>query len=73
MEMVPVKSSNLASVGYDPDRKVLRVSFLNGKSFDYKSVRPTVFSELLAAESAGKFFHAHVRSAYEYEPVTEKE
>ncbi len=38
MNRVPVSSSNLAAVGYDPAGKVLEIEFLNGSIYQYFNV-----------------------------------
>lgn len=62
MTLVPVKSSNLAAVGYDAKRQVLRVQFVNGSTYDYHGVEPELHEDLLAAPSIGGFFHREIRS-----------
>ena len=38
MKRVPVSSSNLASVGYDPELRVLEVEFHNHTVYQYRNV-----------------------------------
>lgn len=73
MEREPVKSSNIASVGYDPARKVLEVEFSSGGVFQYTGVEPEHHVRLInagkpgwdrKAPSAGKYFHSHIRGKY---------
>ena len=66
MHRQPVTSSNLVSVGYDPALQVLEVEFHDHSVFQYYRVLPPVYHELMAAESHGKYFAAHVRGVYEY-------
>ncbi len=61
MEMIPVTSSNLASVGYDEDSLTLRVEFLNGTLYDYYNVPKEVFLDLLNATSKGQFFNQNIK------------
>jgi hypothetical protein len=60
MNRNPVTSSNLASIGYDPETKVLQVEFKKGTIYDYADVPPVVANDLVHAESIGKAFHSLV-------------
>lgn len=61
--LVPVQSSNLEAVGYDPDTRLLAVKFKRGGGvYHYEDVDPHHFDQIQAAESAGKYFHEHLRS-----------
>lgn len=69
LDHVPVTSSNLASVGYDPEEMVLEVAFKSGSVYRYSNVPMGVHVGLLSAGSKGKFFHQHIRNAYQFERV----
>ena len=58
MKAVKVQSSNLAAVAVDGDDLLIR--FRSGARYRYPGA-VHLAPELLAAESAGKFFHARVR------------
>ena len=62
MNMIPVKSSNLKSVGYDQTSKTLRVEFHNGASWDYSGIEPNEHAAMMHAPSIGSHFHAHIKS-----------
>jgi KTSC domain-containing protein len=64
-----VKSSVVASVGYDPQQRRLEVAFHNGRVYAYFEVPPSVYEELVTAESVGKFFNENVKPHYEAELV----
>ena len=66
---IKVTSSNLRTVLYDPDEKILEVEFKSGKIYAYFEVPQDVFAELLTADSPGKYFYHNIRSAYEYSYV----
>ncbi len=70
MDRIPVSSSNLASVGYDPLTTTLEVEFLNGRIYQYSGIPMEVYVGLMNAPSKGSFFHHHVRQAgYPYTRV----
>lgn len=60
---IPVTSTHLQSVGYDASSRILTVEFRNGSIYEYENVPPEVHAELMTADSHGKYFHRHIRSA----------
>jgi len=61
MQRTPVSSSNLASVGYDPNRGVLEVEFLSGSVYQYFGVPESLYQGLMSASSHGSYFDAHIK------------
>lgn len=61
--MVDVESTNLGSVGYDPETQTLRIKFKDGAPYDYRGVPPQMHGELMGAESKGSFFFKRIKSA----------
>ena len=70
MNHVPVSSSNLRSVGYDPESLTLEITFISGGTYQYHGVTQGVYDSLLAASSKGKFFHAHIKNIFPYNKVS---
>lgn len=65
-----VSSSNLASVGYDPDSETLEVEFLKtGKVYEYYNVPQFMYDRLMAASSHGVFFNAEIKNSYSCNPL----
>jgi hypothetical protein len=62
MERIPVKSTNVKSVGYDLETKTLQVEFKSGGVYQYAGVQLEMYTDLLAAESVGRFVSQVVRS-----------
>lgn len=70
MERVPVQSSNLASVGYDPKTSTLEIEFLNGNIYQYFSVPSEIHQGLLNAGSKGSYLDQNIKKAgYSYKKV----
>lgn len=67
MQMIPVQSSNLASVGYE--NRTLYIAFHSGGLYSYVGVPESLYRELLSAPSKGKFFHAYIKGAYPYQRI----
>jgi hypothetical protein len=67
---VPVRSSNISSVGYDPSTTTLEIEFHSGGIYQYYSVPRQVYVGLMKAESKGSYFHHYIKLAgYPYKKV----
>lgn len=69
MKRTTVRSSNLASVGYDILSAVLEIEFNSGAVYMYERVPQRVYKELMAAPSHGKYFAQHIKNKYPYARV----
>ena len=68
IELIPVKSSRIESIGYDSDTALLSIKFLNGEVHNYHHVPPKEYSALMEADSKGGYFDSNI--APEYRSVT---
>jgi hypothetical protein len=66
MNRTEISSSNIKSVGYDKQTRILEVEFNNNQVYQYYDVEDRVFSELMSAESKGKYFYENIRKNYSY-------
>ena len=66
MRRAQVDSSSIASLGYDPGRRLLEVEFHGGAVYVYRAVPSHVRAELMSAESLGRAFNELVRDRYAY-------
>jgi hypothetical protein len=57
-------SSNVAGAGYDEDTRTLTVKFHSGKSYTFANVPESIYQGLLDADSAGKYFNAHIKDKF---------
>ena len=55
------KSSNIAGVSYWPGPRTMHITFRGGRTYRYRDVPQDLYEALLAADSIGKYFAAHVR------------
>lgn len=62
-------SSNLASVGYDASRKILEIEFKSGSVYRYSPTSESIYRNLMAAPSNGRYFHAAIRNRIPYKRV----
>jgi hypothetical protein len=60
-EFKPIKSSNLEAESYDAANQELVIRFKNGTAYKYFNVSPDLYREFKEADSAGSFFHLHIR------------
>ena len=62
----PVDSSNIVSVGYDPEAKRLSVEFKGGAVYHHDECSPEDHSAFMAAESKGKHYHANIKGKFKH-------
>jgi len=79
MDMKPVKSSNIAEVGYEPRTKTLAIRFKGkdgklGRLYHYDGVSQKEYDACCGAESIGGYFAANIRNAFNgvHQPEEEK-
>lgn len=71
MERTPVKSSNVASIGYHEPTKKMEVEF-HGKSgkpntiYEHHGVPSEMHADFMAADSHGKFYNENFRGKFNY-------
>jgi len=64
MEMKPVVSSNVASVGYDEPSLTLFVRFQSGGTYEYSGVPAEEYQALCASASIGSYLAAHIKARF---------
>ena len=69
MEMIPVDSSNLESIGYDSESSTLEIHFKQGSAYQYFDVPERIYDQLLSAESPGRFLSEQIKGVYRYSKV----
>lgn len=60
---IQVQSSAIEAVKYEDVSHELFVQFKSGHLYKYADVSHKEFQALMSADSLGKHFHAHIRSA----------
>ena len=73
IKMQRVFSTNLVAMGYDENKRVLRVIFKGNSSYLYFNVEPEVYTTLLQSESKGKTLNESVikqKEKYKYIKLT---
>lgn len=70
MYRTPVTSSNIRSIGYDPQLALLEVEFTSGDVYQYFDVPEPLYQGLLNAVSPGQFLNINiVRYGYRYKKI----
>jgi nucleoside phosphorylase len=65
-----VSSSNIAAIGYDPQRLILEVDFLNGSTYRYYDVPQYHYEGLMNAPSHGRYLDAYIKKGgYRYTQI----
>jgi hypothetical protein len=59
-----VQSSGLVSVGYSKRRHILEIEFLSGSVYRYVDVPPSVYRDLVSAESKTGYYASHIKRNY---------
>ena len=78
MERQSVSSSQILSVGYDPESQTLEIEFKRkgeapGGVYQYFDVEPEQHKTFMEAESLGKHFGTHIRGKFKFIKVEEKQ
>jgi len=69
MNRIPVNSSNIRSIGYDPQLAVLEVEFTSGDVYQYFNVPDYLYRQFLSAQSHGQFLDDSIKYNYRYQKV----
>ena len=64
IKMIPVASSLIKAVGYDPEKEELQVQFHKGGTYTYRGVTRPVYDAMMEAQSVGHFFLRNVKANY---------
>lgn len=62
-----VKSSNVDAVAYHHPTGTLCVKFRSGGLYSYSNVHPTDFTNLVGADSVGRYMNNVIKALYEYQ------
>jgi len=56
MQLIPVTSSNLSQIGYDPDTMTMQIMFKNGSLYAYQNVEPDTYETMMSSGDPGRYF-----------------
>jgi lysyl-tRNA synthetase class 2 len=59
-----IESSAIRAVGYSKRRHILELEFVNGTVYRYLEVAPSVYRDLMTAESKARYYDANIKRNY---------
>lgn len=59
-----IESTAIASVGYSRRRHILEIEFVNGAVYRYLDITPSVYRELMIADSKTRYYDNNIRGNY---------
>jgi hypothetical protein len=65
MHRSSVSSSNIRSVGYEPDSFTLEIEFNDGSTYQYYGVPEVEFDAFMNSSSKGRYFNAYIKGRYD--------
>jgi XTP/dITP diphosphohydrolase len=71
MQRLPVESSDIVSIGYDPKARLLEIEFKENRIYRYQEVEPDVYHRFMRADSFGQYFFASINGRYRYSRADE--
>ncbi len=61
---VPVDSTAINNVAYDPNTKVLEIEFYENSRYRYYNVREAIANEIINADSVGGAFNDYIKGGF---------
>jgi len=65
MDMIPVRSSAIFAIGYDPTSGRMKIRFNQGHTYDFCRVPEHVFEAFLNSSSKGRYYDLHIKDRYQ--------
>lgn len=62
-------SKTISIIKYDTKTKVLTITYVTNKTYDYANVSSSMWEYMLKAESIGKFVNENIKGHYQYKLV----
>ncbi|SHJ79736.1 KTSC domain-containing protein [Tepidibacter formicigenes] len=69
MTKIRVNSSNISSIGYDPDNEILEISFSTGEKYHHLGVPKCIYEDLITSNYIGYYIHCNIRHKYPYKKI----
>jgi hypothetical protein len=68
-KLIPVESSSIHHVGYDPLTQRLFLEYEGGRLYEYLDVPDDLYVRLMKAESIGRFVNYAIKPHYHYKEI----
>ena len=59
-----MQSSDIKSVGFDKESRVLEVEFKSGAVYQYVNVPENIYQEFISSDSLGRYLNTEIRDNY---------
>jgi hypothetical protein len=69
MRTVSLNSTTLKTATYRSHTQVLELEFCSGALYHYRGVCQSVYEQLLAAESKGRYYNQHIRNCFGFTKI----
>ncbi|MBO3446384.1 KTSC domain-containing protein [Clostridium sp. CCUG 7971] len=69
MQMIPISSGGIVSIGYDRNARILRVESKSSNIFDFYNVSTHIYINFLSSPNKTKYFHSSVRGRYKVRKI----
>lgn len=66
VQTMPVKSSNVAAIGFSSEYGILAVEMINGSLYYYLDVPKIIYDQLLSSPAIGSYMWRNVKGKYRY-------
>jgi non-canonical purine NTP pyrophosphatase (RdgB/HAM1 family) len=67
MHRIPVESSDILSIGYDAEARLLEIEFHGGRVYQYRNVDTDIHEQLMRADSHGQYFNTFIHGRYRFD------
>jgi len=71
MQRIPVDSTDIVAIGYDPKSRILEIEFKEGRIYQYLDVAPDIYARFMRTDSYGQYFYAFVNGHYRYKRISQ--
>lgn len=65
MEMYPVNSTAIESIGYDAQTRRMKIKFIQGETYTFCNVPQSVFDNFLKASSKGTYYNDYIKDKFQ--------
>lgn len=69
MNIIPIASSVIAAVAYEPKSMTLRIHFRNNGIYDYYGVPASLVNQFVSAPSKGKFYAHFIKGRFSQQRI----
>jgi hypothetical protein len=64
MQLTPVSSSAISAAGYEPSSRRMKITFVQGHTYDFCGVPQQIFDGLMRAASKGGYYNNYIKDRY---------